>query len=124
MPRTLPAGPVQAGCGMKAEVKITGLGENTVVNGDVVGPFVVHSLRGIQLYSGVRIAKWGVTHAATGYNAAYGPTKVCCMHAARRLRDVDVDWSFTDPAEVRKFAESSMEQITVIRAACAVGGEA
>lgn len=93
------------------------------VTGEVVGPFVVHRMAG----SGMRLAsgaKWGITHAATGFNAAHGPTKGCCMHAARRMRDVGCDWSFTSPEAVKSFAREHREAIHVIRAACAMGGEA
>jgi len=108
---------------MKTEVTIRTLdwdGRKKVVKGEKVGPFVVHRMSNI-----VRMdwshPKWGVTHAQTGFSAAAGPTKRCCMHAARRLRDIGMDWDFTDPATCLKWPSQHMKKIRVIRDACEKG---
>jgi hypothetical protein len=108
---------------MMEEVLLRGTEGDELVAGYVVGPFVVHDMRrtSMQLESG---ARWGVTHAATGLNAAFGPTKSCCMHAARLMRDIGVDWSFTSKDAVKLFSKEHLQAIQIIRIACAAGGEA
>lgn len=91
------------------------------IEADLIGPFAVHRLSHDCYVDG---AKWGVTHKATGFSAATGPTKACCMHAARALRNVHVDWNFDKSEAVKGFGELELSQIGVIRAACAQGGEA
>ena len=108
---------------MKGFVKLCGDRGDSFAKGEVVGPFVVHAMRGTQMIikSG---AEWGITHTATGLNVAFGPTKSCCMHAARLLRDVGCDWSFKSKEAVKSFSEDHLRAIHIIRAACTAGGEA
>ena len=92
------------------------------VDGVSIGPFVVHRMDNRWVDCSDINHKWGVTHASTGYSASYGPTKACTEHAARRLRDVGVDWNFTDPNTVKTFPKAQINKIRVIRVACAQGG--
>ena len=91
-------------------------------SGALIGPFVVHRMDECFINRSVSLQKWGVTHAATGYSAAFGPTKACCESAAKRLSEVGVNWDFTDPMAVKEFRKDKLKAIGVIRAACAQGG--
>ena len=107
---------------MKVSVKIStqyGIREN---KGYAVGMFVVHRVGNLPIECSD--SKWGITHVGTGLNACDGPTKDCCMHAARRLRDLGVNWDFSDPKAVYSFRKATWQKIRVIRASCAHGGYA
>ena len=109
---------------MKVSVKILTRSGMKEAKGYAVGPFVVHRVPN-HFFGGLGIIhKWGVTHAEIGASAATGPTKSCCLHAARRLRDVGADWVFTDMEEVKSFKKSILKKIRVICDACARGGYA
>ena len=100
----------------KVDVKIKGPGCDVTAKGYAVGPFVVHKLLDAWMNNFFDTQYWGVTHAATGCSAACGPTKSSCMRAARRLRDVGVDWDFENPSAVKDFPAEKIDAICVIRA--------
>jgi|GEM_PF-4798429 len=104
---------------MKTEVTLATSAPATA-SGEQVGPFVVHLMGNIVLWDWTK-RKWGVTHAQTGFSVASGPTKQCCMRAARRLRDIGMDWDFRDTDTCREWARPFMAQIKFIREMCSKG---
>lgn len=82
------------------------------------GPFGVHRC------PLTREERWKATHIATGFLAAEGPTKAACTHAAWLLQLMPVDWDFTDGNTPATWPADLQQQVRVIRAACAAGGEA
>jgi hypothetical protein len=106
---------------MKQRITVASLNGPREIDAHRIGPFSVHRFGTVVSFGGM---KWGVTHNLTGCTAAQGPTKKACMHAARRLRNVGADWSFTDPMEAKNISKELRKKIRVVCAACSQGFEA
>ncbi len=88
--------------------------ETRTVEAEVVGSFGVHQSTDFPWETD---PPWNVTHLKTGFLAVGGiRSQDAALKAAKDLECIGVNWDFSRPAFVKKFAPEALARIKAIKA--------